>query len=151
MQSSITTQLMLSLEPLKQRHFACVCVFFYIYNSELKENMKKKTLRGTTPLPLNQNKEIKGIDGEFDLICRSLGLSGSTTSLSQPHHSPPQQSRFFYFYSYSYSFAVQPVKLDERMVRVGSVTAGPSQGINVLSRLWWGSRWRLITPQLRSC
>ena len=117
----------------------------------MKKKKKNHTLMGTTPLPLNQNKEIKGTDGEFDLICRSLGLSGSTTSLSPPRHSPPQQSRFFYFYSYSYSFAAQPVKLDERMVRVGSVTAGPSQGINVLGLLWWGGRWQLITPQLGSC
>ena len=40
MQGSVTTQLMLSLEPLKQRHFACVCVCFFLHNSELKENKK---------------------------------------------------------------------------------------------------------------
>ena len=74
-----------------------------------------------------------------------------------PRHSPLQQSRLFYFYSYSYSFMVQSVKLDEVRVRVGFVTAGPSQGIKVLGRwfslgrLWRGGRWRLITPQLGSC
>ena len=54
---------------------------------------------------------------------------GSPLIQLQPCHSPPQQSRFFYFYSYSYSFTAQPIKLDEVRVRVGSVTAGPSQVI----------------------
>ncbi|KAM3742259.1 hypothetical protein ACB098_07G057200 [Castanea mollissima] len=87
---------------------------------------------------------IKGLDGEFDLICRSLGLSGIDdfsipTADWEAHRSnsdlatrlrnnlvsstsapAPAPSRFK---------PAQPVKVDEVRVRVGSVTAGPSQGI----------------------
>ncbi|XP_023879925.1 mitogen-activated protein kinase kinase kinase 1 [Quercus suber] len=86
---------------------------------------------------------IKGTDGEFDLICRSLGLSGIDdfsipTADWEAHRSnsdlatrlrnnnlvsstsAPTPSRFK---------PAQPVKLDEVRVRVDSVTAGPSQGI----------------------
>ncbi|KAK9989164.1 hypothetical protein SO802_029403 [Lithocarpus litseifolius] len=89
---------------------------------------------------------IKGTDGEFDLICRSLGLSGiddfsiptadweahrsnsdlatrlrNNLASSTPTPTPtPAPSRFK---------PAQPVKLDDVGVRVNSVAAGPSQGI----------------------
>ena len=98
---------------------------------------------------------IKGTDGEFDQICRSLGLSGIDdfsipTADWEAHRSnsdlaarlrnnlvsstsapTPTPSRFK---------PAQPVKkLDEVRVRVDSVTAGPSQGIK-------GARPPVLSP-----
>ncbi|KAK7821195.1 mitogen-activated protein kinase kinase kinase 1 [Quercus suber] len=90
---------------------------------------------------------IEGIDGEFDLICRSLGLSG-IDDFSIPaadweaHRSNSDLAtrlRNNLASSTSRLKPTQPVKLDEVRVRVGSVTAGPSQGIK-------GSRPPVLAP-----
>ena len=96
---------------------------------------------------------IKGTDGEFDLICRSLGLSRiddfsipiveweahrSNSDLAArlrnnlvSSTSAPTPSRF--------KTAQPEKKLDEVRVRVDSVTAGPSQGIK-------GARPPVLSP-----
>ncbi|XP_030942628.1 mitogen-activated protein kinase kinase kinase 1-like [Quercus lobata] len=85
---------------------------------------------------------IKGTDGEFDLICRSLGLSGIDdfsipTADWEAHRSNSDLATRLRNNLASSTSApapsrlkpAQPEKLDEVRVRVGSVTAGPSQGI----------------------
>ncbi|XP_050282604.1 uncharacterized protein LOC126723302 isoform X6 [Quercus robur] len=85
---------------------------------------------------------FEGTYGEFDFICRSLGLSGIDdfsipTADWEAHRSKSDlATRLRNNLASSTSTPTpsrlkpaQPVKLDEVRVRVGSVTAGPSQGI----------------------
>ena len=55
-QGSVTTQLLLPLEPLKRPYFACV--FFFLIQNLKKNRGKKKTLR-VVPLP-TESKQDKG-------------------------------------------------------------------------------------------
>ena len=61
-QDSITNLLLLLLNPLKQRSFACGFYFFLFYNLELKEHKEKKRKK-------KRKENIKGKEFIFSMTC----------------------------------------------------------------------------------